>query len=137
MNTNQVSVKQSNALIRKQMNYKVENNLQKLLKDYSKFLAQDIVGYEDLSQLSLNKAAQVVQGAVNRYLAQKDGENAKGKNMSSLLAQMGGSLFQNFRVYRDMLYTKQNRQQRLLSCLRGQLYKAMANADTERGAAYI
>lgn len=132
MDIKKVAVQQSNDLIRGQVNHKLRNNLQTVLKDCNKFQAKNSVTYKDLSELSVITAEGVVKEAVNRYLAKKDAD--KSKAMSSILAQMGGSLFQNFRIYRDILYTKQIRKERLLTCLRGQLYKALTNRD--EGTAY-
>lgn len=134
MNTKQVSIKQSGGILRGLMNRKISDNLESALEDSSPFLAADIVGYKNLGELSTRLADGILNQSINRYLAAKDKDP---KAMSSELAQMGGTTFQNLRIYRDIIYTKQNRQQRLLSALKAQLYKALANADQNRGTAYI
>lgn len=134
MNTKIVSIKQSNGVLRGLMNSKLDENFKGAIKDISSFKAKDVVGYKSLDQFSFKQADKVLNGAINKYLAIKDKDP---KAMSSVLGQMSGTTFQNLRIYRDIVYTKQNREQRLLSALKSQLYKAAANANEERGTAYI
>lgn len=132
MNTKQVAIKQSDGLLRQQMNRKVAQNLKEAINNIDSFLSEDITDYKSLDQLSIKKADAVLRSAINQYLGAKDKDP---KTMSSVLAKMGGSTFQNLRIYRDIIYTKQTRQQRLLSTLKAQLYKAKANKI--RNTAYL
>lgn len=129
MAEDQVSLKKSNGFIRQAMNDKLERNFNKLFEDYEQYKAVDTASYKDLSELYITNLDNIVNSALNSYLKDTD------KQESSKLAKMGCSLFQNFRIYRDIVYTEQSRESRLVAGLRGQLYKAKVNKL--KGVAFI
>lgn len=124
-----VSIKKSNGILRDTMNDKLDANFNSLFQDYEEYKADDTATYEELEQLYLTKLDGTINSSLNRYLKSSDVQE------SSKLAKMGCSLFQNWRIYRDIVYSLQSRQSRLVAGLRGQLYKAKTNKV--KGTAFV
>lgn len=122
MDTKQVSLQQSNGLLRAAMNQKLEDNLSLVLDGTDAFSADAVTKLDNIQQLDLGKADKAVMGpALVRYL----GEPALQD--SFWFPRMGTNVFQNMRIYRDIIYVKQSRKQRILSGFRGTLQKSLKN----------
>lgn len=133
MDTKKVSLAQSNGLLRQTMNTKIQQDIVPVLDGAQDFQAPDVTQLQSLSDLSIKDASDnVLAPAINAYLGKKSKDPMA---TSSIIAEMGTTLFQNLRIYRDFLYTKQNRKDRLLSAFKGTLWKSLSN-KTE-GTAYI
>lgn len=133
MNKDLISIQQSNGLLRKAMNQKIVSQLFDIIKQNTQsFLAEKTTSYQSLQDLYITQADKLFTQAINKYLGQ---QNAAKNKDAAKIARMGGSLFQNLRIYRDIIYTQQSRQSRLLGAMQEQLYKAYANK--ELGKAYI
>ena len=124
-----VSIKKSDGFLRQAMNDKLERNLNSLFQDYEDYQTDKVDNYQNLEELYITTVDKTVNSSLNQYL------KSTGVQESSKLAKMGCSLFQNWRIYRDIVYSKQSRESRLVAGLRGQLYKAMANKL--KGVAFI
>lgn len=124
-----VSLKKSNGILRQAMNDKLKKNFDTLFQDYQDYQADNVDSYQSLEELYITTVDKTVNSSLNQYL------KSTGVQESSKLAKMGCSLFQNWRIYRDIVYSLQSRQSRLVAGLRGQLYKAETNKI--KGTAFI
>ena len=93
-----------------------------IFPQYKKYIDKDVAVIQKPQLLALSNVDAAITPFITQYLAQID------KKDSSSLAQMsGGQLFQILRIFRDLDYTSQNRQSRLLNGFRGHLIKAKTN----------
>ena len=122
MDTRLVSLQQSNGLLRAAMNKKLQDTVAPILQGADTFTAGKTTKLDSIQQLDIGQADRAVMGpAIVRYLGEPALED------SFWFPRMGTNIFQNLRIYRDIIYAKQNRKDRLLSGLKGTLWKSLKN----------
>ena len=123
MTQNEVSNRRAHGMLRAAVNNKVINSCKDVFQNYKDYLTDKTAGYKTIDQIYLTTVDPIVKPNINRYLGQ-----TSLKDQSSKLAAMGGgNMFQIFRIYRDIIYTQQNRKARLLHGIRGTLRRAKMN----------